>query len=70
MYLYIDLLTLANLEHSIAINAGVVGLCLLLLFLFLFLHPLLVTKRLAQLSVPPNLIALNALLLGLKGLYW
>ena len=44
MYLYIDLLTLAVLENPIAIDAGVVGLSLLLLvFLFLFLNLLLVT---------------------------
>jgi hypothetical protein len=37
MNLYIDLLTLTVLEHHIAIDAGVVGLSLLLLFFFLYL---------------------------------
>jgi hypothetical protein len=69
MYLYIDLLTLAVLENPIAIDAGVVGLSLLLL-VFLFLNLLLVTQCLAQLRVSPTLIALNALLLRLKGLNW
>jgi hypothetical protein len=69
MYLYIDLLTLAVLENPIAIDAGVVGLSLLLL-VFFFFNLLLVTKCLAQLRVPPTLITLNALLLRLEGFYW
>jgi len=68
MYLYIDLLTLAVLEYPIAIDAGVVGLSLLLLVFFFNL--LLVTMCLAQLRVPPTLITLNALLLRLEGFYW
>ena len=68
MYPYIDLLTLAVLENPIAIDAGVVGLSLLLL-VFLFLNLLLVTQCLAQLRVPPTLIALNAMLLRLEGFY-
>ena len=69
MYFYIDLFTLAKFEHHITIDAGVVGLSLLLLFLILCLYLVLVTNCLAQLRIPPTLIALNALLLRLEWFY-
>ncbi len=67
MYLNIDLLPLVVLEHPFATDAWVLGLSLLV---FIFVHLLLITKYLTQVRVSPALIALNALLLGLKGFYW